>query len=226
VIALTRWFWDVVAAGAVFAAVIALLAIDYVAPLDFNNPPGPFTWMHLQLFKLDPERCYAALDRAQVTYKRFNEPIKDGCGFDNGARLNASDISYGNNVLMTCHSMVGLILWERTVVKPAAERYFNAKLVRIHHMGTYSCRNIENKKYKPRSEHASANAIDVGSFGLSNGTEIVLEKDWKDTGAKGAFLREIRDGACKIFSTVLSPEYNPNHSNHFHLDMSWIRFCG
>jgi len=55
--------------------------------------------------------------------------------------------------------------------------------------------------------------------------QLSLEKDWKDTGARGAFQREVRDGACKIFSVVLSPDYNPNHSNHFHMDMSFVRFC-
>ena len=225
-IALTRWFWEVVAAGVVVSVLLALLAIDLIAPLDLNSPPGPLTWLHLQLLKVDPERCYAALDRAQINYKRFADPIKDGCGFDNGAMLLGSEINHGGNVLMTCHGLAGLILWERTVVAPAAERYFGgSKLVRIHNMGTYSCRNIEHKKEKVRSEHATANAIDVGGFGFSNGTQIVIEKDWKDTNAKGAFEREVRDGACKIFSVVLSPDYNRYHSNHFHMDMSFVRFC-
>jgi hypothetical protein len=226
VIALTRWFWDVVTAGAVVSVLLALLAIDLIAPLDLNSSPGPLTWLHLQLLKVDPERCYAALDRAQINYKRWSEPIQNGCGFDYGAKLLGSEISHGNNFLMTCHGLAGLILWERGVVAPAAERYFGgSKLTRVQNMGTYSCRNIEHKKDKMRSEHATANAIDVGSFGFSNGAQVVLEKDWKDKGDKGAFLREIRDGACKIFSVVLSPDYNPNHSNHFHLDMSFVRFC-
>ena len=228
-IALRRWFWEVVAAGAVMAVLLSLVAIDYVAPLDLNQPPGPFTWLHLQLLQLDPERCYAALDRAQVNYKRFEDPMKNGCGIEKGVMLLGSDINFGNlggHMLMSCHGMAGLLLWERTVVAPAAERHFGAKLTRIRNMGTYSCRNIEHKKDKMRSQHATANAIDVGAFGFSSGPDVVIEKEWKDTGAKGAFLREIRDGACKIFSTVLSPDYNPNHSNHFHMDMSFlVRFC-
>ena len=225
-IALTRWFWEVAAAAVVVFLLLALLAIDWIAPLDLNAPPGMFTWLHLQMLKVDPERCYAALDRAQINYKRFAEPIKNGCGFDNGAMLLGSEIGHGGHVLMTCHGMAGLILWERTVVAPAAERYFGgSKLTRINNMGTYSCRNIDHKKGKVRSEHATANAIDVGGFGFSNGAQINFEKDWKDTGARGAFQREVRDGACKIFSVVLSPDYNPNHSNHFHMDMSFVRFC-
>jgi len=226
VIALTRWFWEVVVAAVFVAAVLAVLAIDLIAPLDLNQPPGMFTWVQLQMMKVDPERCYAALDRAQVDYKRWSEPMKDGCGFEAGAKLMSSGISHGNNFLMTCHGLAGLILWERGVVAPAAERYFGgSKLTQVKQMGTYSCRNIEHKKDRRRSEHATANAIDIGGFGFSNGAQLVLEKDWKDKGDKGAFLREVRDGACKIFSVVLSPDYNPNHSNHFHMDMSFDRFA-
>lgn len=35
-----------------------------------------------------------------------------------------------------------------------------------------------------------------------------------------AFLKRIHKGACKIFSTVLGPEANADHLDHFHLDLS------
>ncbi|HEX5998617.1 MAG TPA: extensin family protein [Hyphomicrobiaceae bacterium] len=37
---------------------------------------------------------------------------------------------------------------------------------------------------------------------------------------KPAFLRAIHKAACGIFSTVLGPEANKAHKNHFHLDMA------
>ncbi|HEX5958218.1 MAG TPA: extensin family protein [Hyphomicrobiaceae bacterium] len=37
---------------------------------------------------------------------------------------------------------------------------------------------------------------------------------------KPAFLRAIHQAACGIFSTVLGPEANKAHKNHFHLDMA------
>jgi hypothetical protein len=37
---------------------------------------------------------------------------------------------------------------------------------------------------------------------------------------KRQFLREIHAKACGIFGTVLGPEANEAHRNHFHLDMA------
>jgi hypothetical protein len=37
---------------------------------------------------------------------------------------------------------------------------------------------------------------------------------------KAVFLRAIHKAACTIFSTVLGPEANKAHKNHFHLDMA------
>jgi hypothetical protein len=44
----------------------------------------------------------------------------------------------------------------------------------------------------------------------------------------GAFVRKVHDDACTIFGTVLGPEANDAHKNHFHLDMKKRRrgaFC-
>ncbi len=41
-----------------------------------------------------------------------------------------------------------------------------------------------------------------------------------DTPARQQFLKEIHTSACKYFGTVLGPEANNAHRNHFHLDMA------
>ena len=38
--------------------------------------------------------------------------------------------------------------------------------------------------------------------------------------AKAAFLHDIHKAACAIFTTVLGPEANNYHKNHFHLDLA------
>jgi hypothetical protein len=37
--------------------------------------------------------------------------------------------------------------------------------------------------------------------------------------ARGKFLKVVHKGACVIFGTVLGPEANAAHKNHFHLDV-------
>ncbi len=45
-------------------------------------------------------------------------------------------------------------------------------------------------------------------------------KEMTDPGARMDFLRAAHDAACKVFNTVLGPEANSAHRNHFHVDMA------
>ena len=69
------------------------------------------------------------------------------------------------------------------------------------------------------SEHATANAIDIAGFVIEDGTRISVLRDW-DAGERGRFLDDVRDGACDLFATVLSPDYNAAHRDHLHLDQA------
>ena len=42
---------------------------------------------------------------------------------------------------------------------------------------------------------------------------------WRGRADEQAFLRRLRESACKRFGTVLSPDYNAAHYNHLHFDM-------
>ena len=70
-----------------------------------------------------------------------------------------------------------------------------------------------------------ANAIDVAGFRTASGRTISIARNWHDAGADGAFLRTVRDGACRFFGVVLSPDYDTLHRNHFHFDASRWRVC-
>jgi hypothetical protein len=41
-----------------------------------------------------------------------------------------------------------------------------------------------------------------------------------DTDGKMDFLRAAHHSACKLFNTVLGPEANNAHHNHFHVDLA------
>ena len=82
------------------------------------------------------------------------------------------------------------------------------------------CRRLYGRDSGSWSEHARANAVDIAGFTLADGTRISVAGDWEEEGARGRFLKEVRDGACRLFATVLSPDYNAAHRDHFHLDQA------
>ena len=71
----------------------------------------------------------------------------------------------------------------------------------------------------------TANALDISGFRLQDGQRIVLARDWQAGGQKADFLRQVQQVACERFSTVLGPDYNAAHHNHFHLDMGRWQIC-
>jgi hypothetical protein len=108
-------------------------------------------------------------------------------------------------------------------VQPAALRHLGREVARIEHFGTYACRNIRGGHML--SQHASANALDVAGFRLRNGPHVTVLKDFRRDDARGRFLRQSRDGACRWFRTVLSPDYNAAHADHLHLDQGFWGKC-
>ncbi|MGD9810425.1 MAG: extensin family protein [Sphingobium sp.] len=118
---------------------------------------------------------------------------------------------------MTCPVAENFSAWVRYAVAPAARLYLGSELVRIDSFGTYSCRNIAGSGRL--SEHARANAIDIAAFLLADGRRISVQNGWNGDAQSRAFLRRVRDSACRRFRTVLSPDYNAAHHDHLHFDM-------
>lgn len=205
-------------------ALAAFVYVDMRAPLDPSAPPHLFTPLQLRLAQLVPERCLAALGRADgVRFSPAPRPVEDGCGHPDGVRLERSGVSYGGGVLLRCPAAVSLVMWERHGLQPLAERHFGSRVRAVSTFGTYACRNVYGREEGRRSQHATANAIDISGFALEDGGSISVRRDWDDAGAKGAFLRGARNAACGVFAAVLSPDYNAAHADHLHLDMGpWM----
>jgi hypothetical protein len=193
--------------------------------LDLTLPIGAFTGRKLARLGGDGERCRALLARAGIRFNplppRRSDPL---CGYENAVRFaggGSRSIAYRPADLGTsCPVAAALALWEWHVVQPAAQRHFGSRVASIDHFGSFSCRRLYGRDEGAWSEHASANAVDIAGFRLSDGTRIGIAADWRDDGARAAFLREVRDGACDLFATVLSPDYNAAHRDHFHLDQA------
>lgn len=200
-------------------------------PLDLGETPGLFTARKLAALGDDFPKCRALLDKAGVRHVAL-EPVtaeRGACGYSDGVRPDpggARTIRLSpRGVGMACPVAAGLAMLEWQVIQPAARRRFGQDVATIEHFGSYNCRRMYGRSEGSWSEHATADALDIAGFVLADGTRITLVRDWRREGEKGdgaraAFLRDVRDGACDLFATVLSPDYNAAHRDHFHLDMA------
>lgn len=91
----------------------------------------------------------------------------------------------------------------------------------------YACRTRNNQAGAKISEHGKGRAIDISGFKLRDGRQITLLQDW-DRRDTGAMLRKMHKRACGIFGTVLGPDSDRFHKDHFHFDTARHRggsFC-
>ncbi|MFS0771670.1 extensin family protein [Sphingomonas sp. 1P08PE] len=201
-------------------------------PLDLGQPIGVFTGRKITALTDDFRGCRAALDRAGVRYTVL-PVIRDAqgeagraCGYADGVRFTgggARRIAFMPAGLgVACPVAAGLVAWEWNVVQPAAQRLLGSPVVAVDHFGSYSCRRLYGRDAGSWSEHATADAIDIAGFRLADGRRLTIVNDWKREGggAKAQFLRTVRDGACTLFATTLSPDYNAAHRDHLHLDQA------
>jgi len=175
--------------------------------------------------------CLADLSR---TYANFT-PLPDqyygaGCSAVGAVRLASlrSDggmLQLSNLGPVTCPLASTLSGWARFGVDRAAQQILGSPLVRIETMGSYACRNVAGTNRL--SAHASANAVDVSGFVLADGRRITVLQGWNSESPQvRAFLTTVRASACKRFGTVVSPQYNSAHRDHFHLEVGSPRpFC-
>ena len=193
-------------------------------PLSLSDPIGRFTATKLSALNDEPRSCLALLKAAGLA-ERFAPPLSAGeasCGYADGVRLASKPVAWRpDGVVAACPVAAALAVWEREVVQLAARRHFNAKVAEIDHFGSYSCRRVNGRDEGDWSEHARARALDIAGFRLADGRRVAVVADWSGGSAAGrAFLRDVRDGACRLFGTVLSPDYNEAHRDHLHFDMA------
>lgn len=110
--------------------------------------------------------------------------------------------------------------WIAGSVQPAALAWFGQGVKEIRTFGSYACRRRNHAQNARLSEHAFGNAIDVGSFVLNDGSVVTVKGGWRGTEQEQGFLRDVLNGACQRFKTVLGPGSDALHYDHFHLDLA------
>lgn len=176
-------------------------------------------------------QCMAQLTAARVSFRPTPDRSTSAtCGLSAGGVLGADMGTVARmapgDVEMTCRTALALSVWRRQSLEPAAREILGSDVVRIDHMGAYACRNVNNGGVSTRmSAHAQAAALDFAGVRLRDGRRIAVTDDWNGEAPEARFLRRIRDDACRIFGTVLSPDYNAVHRDHLHLEATDTRFC-
>lgn len=281
-----------------------------VVPVQSTEPVAAAavtTWSDADVMTALKE-CLRLLAPVEVEVEANTAMRKGDCGTPAPILLK----SIGNNpkiVLqpaaeVNCPMALALSQWSKDTLQPAARDVFSSNVTRIVSASGYSCRNRYGLAGERLSEHALANAIDIGGFALDNGKVVKLSTGWgpterdrvaaakaereakseaagksdkaktsaakesdipspaikakdkvtraslkKDDGderkhgsgarktasaataeavkiseteassSEARFLRRLHKGACDAFGTVLGPEANEAHRDHFHFDL-------
>ena len=230
-----RFRWDRTAIGLLLLFAIGVGGHSWLlehpqhnpwAPLDLRDPVGWATQTKLDALRGDIAQCRAVLQRSEVEFSTLEPEGEGPCSRPDRTQLANFPLA-PDTPPFTCPAAIAVLLWERDTLQPTAQEIFGQKVTKIQHLSAYSCRRIYGRSDGPWSEHATANAIDIAGFALSDGTRISVLANWDGDDAKSRFLRQVRDGARNSFATTLSPDYNAAHRDHFHLDMSsrWRSLC-
>jgi hypothetical protein len=196
------------------AVIVTALLLGFLASCA-ARPPRP----------REAARCLSELAAQGVRFEPMAAPATaNGCAIDNAVRVEATAIALNRPAEMSCALATRLDSFAREVVQPAAQRYFGRPVVLIHHYGAYVCR-AESSGRSRLSQHALGNAIDIVGFELGDGRRIDVETDWRATGPRRDFLRDIAKHACAYFNVVLTPASDALHRNHFHFDVGPYRLC-
>ncbi|TWI58769.1 hypothetical protein IQ22_00481 [Pseudomonas duriflava] len=196
------------------------------APLDVKQPPNLLTSYKLRRLQHDPTLCSKALETSPLRYVPLSGTTgSKQCPLDNVVRVQRSEAAFSGSFLATCSLATAYAMFELHALQPAAQAVFGQRVTQVEHFGSFACRNIYGRANARRSEHATANALDLAGFRLADGSRITVARDWKGDDDKARFLRLAREGACKTFNTTLSPDYNAAHRDHFHVDMGGFHVC-
>ncbi len=175
-------------------------------------------------------QCLSELGATQANFTAVpDQYFGAGCSTLGSVKLQTlrsdnATLSLSNLGPVTCPLASTFAGWARYGVDRAARQILGSRLVRIETMGSYACRNVAGTGR--RSAHATAQAIDVSAFVLADGRRISVLQGWNAfSDEERRFLRIVHQSACKRFGTVLGPEYNEAHRDHFHLEAGGKSFC-
>lgn len=227
-----------IAAGLAYGFYVGLIDIsdrfNPWAPLNVMATPDFLTRYKLSRARSDPARCLQALEQTAMQYDVLPDRVTGpSCGFDNAVRLRSAGIRFGAPLSLSCPMALSFFMWERHALQGTTQAAFGQRVVSIDHYGSYACRNINRGEGAvtggARSQHATADALDIAAFTLSDGRRISVMQWSASQGDAGdattAWLRAVHADSCRFFEGVLGPDYNAAHRDHFHLETGGYSMC-
>jgi len=173
----------------------------------------------------EPSACRRALTE-DVAIAPSIAPIhgEGGCGGDDLVKLEAVVLRGGQRVslkpaaTLRCEMARAVADWIRDDAAPLAES-LGSVLSGLDNFDSYECRGRNRVKGAKLSEHGKANALDVRSLDLANGTKLALT----DRGLSREIREKVLWSVCTRFTTVLGPGSDWYHEDHIHLDIAQRR---
>lgn len=152
-------------------------------------------------------------------------PVEDpgACGIENPIVVTrVADVNLSRPAIMTCRTARALDHWTRNGALPAVGDR-GGGLVEMTVAAHYSCRTRNSRRGARISEHAKGRAIDLSSFVFADGSRTLVLTGWNGQPRDRKMLRNMHRAACGPFGTVLGPESDRFHSDHFHFDVADYR---
>ena len=150
-----------------------------------------------------------------------------GCGVADPVRVTSvAGVALSPPAIMNCPTAKALNKWVKSGVKPIVAR-LGGGVASLQVAADYACRTRNNQPGAKISEHGKGRAIDISAIVLKNGTSLSVLTGWPDR-IQGKLLKRMHKAACGPFTTVLGPNSDRFHRDHFHLDTtrnSGGRYC-
>lgn len=150
-----------------------------------------------------------------------NVPGPGGCGIRDAYRVTSvAGVRLSQAATLSSRNATQLDTWMRKHAVPIIGNK-GGGLVTVQVAAHYACRTRNHRPGARLSEHATGNAIDISAFILADGTRLSVLKDWRGRNART--MKRLHASACGPFGTVLGPNADRFHQDHFHFDVAEYR---
>ena len=168
--------------------------------------------------------CLGRLSALGVVYKKVPPVDPEGL-CDVAEPLEVSELGSGVSItppaVVNCMVAESLARWVKESVVAKAEEFLGEAPKHLQASG-YACATRDRIVGAKLSEHAHANAVDVGRISFDKRQAFAI-KSQMPSSPEAHFQDGIRKDACTYFTTVLGPGSDSYHGEHLHLDMAQRR---